>query len=121
MILARFYVAETTRTAYGAQKNPDAPTGKVVLQAVSRGAQNAQWSEATPMGRIEMTVNNPAGFAAFEAALGLDCDITITPIPKAVQGDDGHAFEPTPDLGQSWPAAGTSCAVCGCPESVHTA
>jgi hypothetical protein len=109
---ARFYVAEATLTAYGPKGS-----GKIKLQAVSRGDQNKQWAEATPAGTVEMSINNPAAFAWFAGLIGDDLALTFVPVP-VLRPDDGHAFR------LSTAAAGTAygppyCGDCSRPRGEH--
>ncbi len=71
MVIARFYVAEVRRYAYNEEQR------QIVLQAVTRGDENASWSRATPAGKIELTVNNPPAGEWFESRLGKDIEITF--------------------------------------------
>lgn len=92
---------------------------KVHLQAVGRGDRNADWSAATPVGDMHMTVNNPAATEQWEAfmqearATGKQPEVFIDIYP-ATDGwaGDGHKFRPGTG------AAGTSyderyCGECG--------
>lgn len=57
---AKFYVTGVTLL-------PGQDAGvKVNLSAVSRGDRNATWAKATPMGSMEMTINNPVAAQAWE-------------------------------------------------------
>lgn len=75
---ARFYVAEVTRRAYNAN-----PTyGDVVLRAITRKTgDNAEWAQATPSGTLTMNVNGDA-LAVFDALLGKDVRLLITPVEE---------------------------------------
>jgi hypothetical protein len=111
---ARFYVAEATMTAYGPKGS-----GKIKLQAVSRGDQNKQWAEATPGGTIEMAINNPVAFAWFADQIGGDVAVVFTPA-AIFQPADGHPYR------ESEAPPGTSygppyCGDCARPEGEHTA
>lgn len=76
-VTARFYVAEMTSRA----KQANATI--VLLPAYANGA-NAEWATATPSGRIELQVNNPAANEVFGEWLaeGLDLHITMTPVAE---------------------------------------
>jgi hypothetical protein len=70
-VQARFYVAQITRNAFNpAQKS-------VVLHAVGRGEENKTWASATPVGKIEMSINNPKAADWFDERLGKDVAITF--------------------------------------------
>lgn len=86
-VSARFYVSRVEKTAW----NPDG--AQVELQAVSRGDQNKVWSSATPAGKLEMTITVKGSEAAkfFEAHLGQDMDLLITPAVRYEPGD-GHPY-----------------------------
>lgn len=90
---AKFYIQELALL-------PGKDAGvKVTLSAVSRGDRNADWAVATPMGRIEMTINNPSAAKAWEdfmqsaRATGKQPElfIDISPSTDGWPGD-GHAF-----------------------------
>lgn len=78
-VSARFWVDEITTRAY----NPDHAV--VVLQPTCRGEGNKAWAEATPSGRIELSITNPAAAAWFKARQGRDVAITF----DDVSDDDG--------------------------------
>lgn len=69
-VQARFFVQAITTYAGNTG-------GQVTLAAVSRGAENKTWAAATPSGKIEMSVNNPAGFKWFQDLLGSEVAITF--------------------------------------------
>lgn len=73
IVKARFYIAEVTCQAYGANTTP---YGKVVLRASTSG-DNKQWAASTPVGEFTMTIHSEA-MTVFNAALGKDVEITIT-------------------------------------------
>lgn len=52
------------------------PVNIVELDAIS-GKGNEEWSEATPSGKVEMTLTNPAVFGAFE--VGQDYYVDLWP------------------------------------------
>ena len=106
-VRAKFYVAEISRKAY----NPRQAT--VVLQAVSRGDGNAQWSEATPSGRLEMSITNERAVDAL--VLGQEYYLDFTPAEAHLNPMDGHAFRPSTGYG----GAG-SCGECGTAKANHT-
>lgn len=71
-VVARFFVDEVTRRAY----NPDHAI--VVLKAAGRGEQNKSWSQWTPAGKLEMTINNPPAARFFEENLGRDVELRFS-------------------------------------------
>jgi hypothetical protein len=75
-ITARFHVSEMTR-------RPNGNATLVLTPAYANGA-NAAWATATPSGRIELQVNNPAAIEEFAHWLETNNDIHITmePLPK---------------------------------------
>lgn len=75
-VLARFYVASTTRTAY------DPGALQVTLQAVSRGPENKEWSTATPSGSLTMTIKSSPAAEFFSDRLGKDIAITFEDAPS---------------------------------------
>lgn len=115
-VAARFYVSEFTETAY----QPDGG-GKVVLVAVSRGDQNRAWASATPVGRIEMTINNPAAAQWFRDRMKAGDDVSLMFDAATVhRAADGHPFR------LSEAAAGTAygppyCGECGGQKEDHKA
>ena len=76
-VSARFYVATITRRAY----NPE--HALVTLVAAGRGEQNKAWAQATPSGKIELTINNPAAAKWFEEHLAKDVALTFEHIDDA--------------------------------------
>jgi len=111
---AKFYVSALT-------SYPGLSAGvKVSMAAVSRGDTNASWATATPIGQLEMTVNNPAAVTWWEnfmqaaRATGRPPEVflDITPSTDGWPGD-GHPFR------ESVHAAGISghgmCGECGQP------
>lgn len=65
-VLARFYVAETTRRAYQPSHL------EVTLQAVSRGEENKSWAAATPSGSVKLVINNEGAAKWFADRLAKD-------------------------------------------------
>jgi hypothetical protein len=92
-IRAKFYVAELTLLPGYAN------TTKIALAAVVRGDHNASWAAATPVGRLEMTINNPAAGKWFEDFLKAarttgrspEVYLDIAPVEDGWPGD-GHKF-----------------------------
>lgn len=78
-VIARFYVAEVKKIAYGG----GTPQCAVVLQAATRGEENKSWAAATPSGRVEMHINNGPAGEWFEAMLGKDVAITFAEAEEA--------------------------------------
>lgn len=78
-VIARFYVAEVTKSAYSSLAEPQR---KVTLRAATRGEENKSWAQYTPAGRITLTVNGPAG-EWFESMLGRDVAITFREAAEA--------------------------------------
>ena len=72
---------------------------KLNLSAVGRGDRNAGWASATPMGSMEMTIQNPAAVAWWEDFMRAarttgrspELFIDIKPSEDGWPGD-GHAF-----------------------------
>lgn len=109
-VVGKFYVTGVELTGpYGA---------KVRLSAVSRGARNASWSQATPSGTIELFVSNKAAVAQYLKALhhegGPEFLVTMTHAPTALP-EDGHPFEASPKGHYTYP----NCAECAGPEDRH--
>lgn len=110
---AMFYVSKFEMTAYGPKGS-----GKVTLQAVSRGDQNKHWSEATPGGTIEMNINNPPAAKFFVDHLGDDISITFRPARRFTPGD-GHPFRES--QAQEGTAYGPPyCGDCARPREEHS-
>lgn len=70
-VRAKFFIAEVTSTTYGKTE----PINKVVLRAATSAGGNEEWSKATPVGTIEMTITNDAAFDQFKGHVGEDVDI----------------------------------------------
>lgn len=77
-VRAKFYVAETTQYASG---------GKVVLRAVCRGEDNKVWSSSTPVGLIELTINNESALRQFVPGDEVFVDFTEAPKGQTGMGD----------------------------------
>lgn len=75
-VRAKFYVNSIARTTWG---------GKVDLQVVCRGTDNAEWSAATPVGTISMTIKNEVALGFFVNP-GDEFFVDFTPAPKGQQG-----------------------------------
>lgn len=82
-VLARFYVSQVTRNAY------DPGAAAVTLQAVSRGPENKEWAQATPVGQITMTIKNSPAAQFFIDRLGKDVAIRF-------DAHDDDTQRPTP-------------------------
>lgn len=92
-IRAKFYV-----TSLELLPGKDAGV-RVNLSAVSRGDRNASWATATPMGTMQMTVNNPAAAQAWESFMraaretGKQPEVFLDITPSTDGWPcDGHAF-----------------------------
>lgn len=72
-ISARFFIYEITRTPSASGR-----VGVVKLRPAYAAGANRQWAAATPSGEMWMTVNNPAAFEEFEAAMDAGDDLHIT-------------------------------------------
>ena len=99
-VIGKFYVSSIVH-------HDGKPTAdKVTLGAVCRGAQNKQWSSATPWGTIEMGILNDDATAQFEE--GEEYEVVFTKVPKPKQGD-GHEPVPYSFSDPKW----VECGVCG--------
>lgn len=78
-ITARFHVAEITSRSV---RTGAANATVVLLPAYANGA-NKEWATATPSGRIELQVNNPAAVEQFTDWMhaGQDLHLTFEPVP----------------------------------------
>lgn len=104
-VVAKFYVASKTEHAGG--------QGSVVLNAVTRGAENASWAAATPNGKIEMYVINQA--ALDRLVVGDEYLVTFERQEKPVP-EDGHAFVRD---SRPYHERDTCCAKCGHVETIN--
>lgn len=80
-ITCRFYVSEITlRKQVG--------NATVVLTPAYANGANAEWAVATPSGKIELQVSNPAAIEVFEGWLraGPDLHITMAPVEEVEGG-----------------------------------
>jgi hypothetical protein len=75
-VAARFYVAEVTRRAW------NAGALSVIMQPVTRGAENKSWAAATPTGKIELTIQNEAAATWFDDRLAKEVAITFEDRPE---------------------------------------
>lgn len=69
MVRAKFRCASVTKDEYGDEL--------VVLRPVLGGADNAEWSKATPAGKVELTVTADGARGKFEP--GRDYVLTFEP------------------------------------------
>ena len=76
-VTARFYVSEITHRG-------KASNATVVLTPAYANGANAEWATATPSGKIELQVSNPAAIEAFDEwrTGGRDLHITMTPVDE---------------------------------------
>lgn len=89
---AKFYIQGVTLL-------PGTAGVKLDLGAVSRGDRNAEWAQATPIGTISMTINNPSAAqhvedfmqAARRTGKQPELFVDIAPSTDGWPGD-GHAF-----------------------------
>lgn len=73
-VQARFFVQTITRHA--------AHDGvQVSLAASGRGKENKSWSQYTPSGKLELTINNPSAAQWFLDRLGKDIALTFEDRP----------------------------------------
>lgn len=100
-VAARFFVSSIRRP------EPESSQGTAIsLGAVCRGAANSEWSSATPVGSISMTVRNESAIAQFEQ--GEEYEVTFRKVEKPVEGD-GHSVQAfKASYATTW-----SCGVCG--------
>lgn len=92
-VRAKFYVSSV-------DLKPGTEGGQVKLQAVGRGARNAEWSQYTPSGSMEMNISNPRAFDQFvdivvasrKSGRQPEVFIDITDANDGYPGD-GHLFE----------------------------
>lgn len=93
---AKFYVQGVTLL-------PGESSGvEVSLGAVSRGDRNASWAQATPVGSIKMTINNPVAaqgwidfqMAARSSGKSPELFVDLYPAEDGWAGD-GHKFRPS--------------------------
>lgn len=90
--------------------------GSVELNVVSRGAENASWSAATPSGAITMHVSNPSAFAFFKENLGKEVYVDMALAdPKLVDPREHEfvLFEQEGHYGSG------KCLHCGMEEKYH--
>lgn len=113
-VKAKFYV---TGAEHAPGADPEHMQGSVKLQAVCRGASNAQWASATPSGSLQMYINNPPAFRWFHDRIGKEISLTLE---DALTDPATHEFvEPDPIAKQSsWMA--DTCGECGHPREAHT-
>lgn len=76
-IRAKFICLGVTETRDDTTKDKESET--INLHAVyssDPNSDNAQWSKWTPAGSVQMTINNPAAFGAFEPGKEYFLDFT---------------------------------------------
>lgn len=95
MVKAKFYVGsvQVHQVGPGGYRAGGVKSGQVHLHPVCRGAENKQWAQATPSGKIEMYVNGPA-VEWFMERIGKELAITMD---DAKNDPMTHAFEPLGD------------------------
>lgn len=77
-VRGKFYVYEKTEIIGGGRR--------ILLQAVTRGKDNAEWAHYTPVGKIEMTVSADAVGAQALLTVGDEFYVDFTPAPKGQEG-----------------------------------
>ena len=77
-VRAKFYVDHTEHYTWAT---------KVVARAVTRGDDNKEWSAATPVGLIELTIKNEAAAAHFKP--GTEFFVTFEEVPADLTGQEG--------------------------------
>lgn len=77
-VRAKFYVDHTEHYTWAT---------KVVARAVTRGDDNKEWSAATPVGLIELTIKNE--HAAEQFVPGQEYFVDFTPVPANLTGAEG--------------------------------
>lgn len=124
-VRAKLYVSEITRGA----GSPDAV--KVKFAAVTRGEENKQWAEATPMANFEMTIQNPEAAAIFYTGQEFYVDFNQVPREEMVGKDqnpflsnltlaDPHDYEPTDYERENGDRYGNGrCVRCNCKKPSH--
>jgi hypothetical protein len=73
-VQARFFIQSITRNAASNHV-------QVVMAASGRGPENKTWAQYTPMGKLEMSVNNPEAAKWFEEHLGQDVALVFQERP----------------------------------------
>ena len=79
-VRAKFYVEHRDEYTWGT---------KITARAVTRGEDNKEWSAATPVGVIELTVKNDA--AAEQFVPGTEMFADFTPVPSELHGAGGRS------------------------------
>lgn len=110
-VRAKFYVTEITRFP-----GPiDSSGGRVICAPVSRGAVNRSFASATPTGRIELTITNPAALATYDDWRERRREFYVDFTEYTPEVGDGHAFVATPAGHYN----GDRCAECGGERDKH--
>lgn len=84
-VIARFYVSQVTRNAY------DRGAAAITLQAVSRGPENKEWAQATPVGQVTMTIKNSPAAEFFAARLGQDIAVRFDALDDDTERSSPHS------------------------------
>lgn len=123
-VKAKFYVSGVTvnQVAPGGYRAGGVKAGQVRMQAVSRGAENKQWAQATPSGSFEMYVNGPA-VEWFMERIGKELSITLDDAnndpathPFEALADE---FQPSEEDQKFGYRRDETCVTCGHPRESH--
>lgn len=85
-VIGKFYVAAVKQ--FSASKDQI----QIELQAVTRGNANSEWAKASPYGKIELSITNPAASAQFVDALGEEFYVRFERVPAADLDPLQHEF-----------------------------
>lgn len=109
-VRAKFFVQTVSAYAAG--------NGEVIMKPATRGAENADWAEATPSGEYKMTINNPPAFDFFRDNLSREVYIDITLVNPDLADPTKHEFVL---FAKQNHYGNGKCLHCGMPEDAHTA
>ena len=73
-VQARFFIQSLTRHAAH-------DSVQITMAASGRGPENKTWAQYTPVGKLELTVNNPEAAKWFEEHLGKDIALVFQERP----------------------------------------
>lgn len=74
-VRAKMYCEEVAKTTFG---------GRVKLRVVTRGEDNKEWSAATPVGELSLSIKNELAVEFFDPSEEYFIDIT-----RAPKGEEG--------------------------------
>jgi hypothetical protein len=110
-VRAKLFVSSIARQA----STPDAI--QVTFGAVTRGDDNKDWAEATPVAQFQMTIQNPAAAAQF--SLGQEFYVDFSPAEDVATLATPHDYQPSEYERSQTDWGHGRCELCHCKSISH--